>query len=127
MPTRRSGFRGGHRAGDGVIVPIDHWRRGRGSIRCAPEYRKRDMAQLAELDPARVIVQLTALAVGRVPALLWFEKPPPDPAWCHRGLVSAWFKDKLGIDVPEFGHEILGGGWAHPKLPAEWRRVSRTS
>jgi hypothetical protein len=52
-----------------------------------------------------------------------FEEPPPDPAWCHRGLVSAWFKDALGVDVPEFGHETLGNGWAHPKLPVKWKEL----
>ena len=83
------------------------------------------MAQLAILDPAAVLGELTDLAAGQLPALLCFEKPPPDAAWCHRGLVSAWFADALGRAVVEFGHEDAGSGWAHPKLPAEWRREPR--
>jgi len=88
----------------------------------AAEYRRRYMAQLAELDPVIVLSELAALAEGKVPALLCFERPPPDPTWCHRGLVSAWFFDTLQVEVFEFGHDTSGFGWRHPKLPEEWRR-----
>jgi hypothetical protein len=35
--------------------------------------------------------------------LACWEPPEAHTPWCHRGLVSAWFKDTLGIDVPELG------------------------
>ena len=38
---------------------------------------------------------------------------------CHRGLVSAWLHDLLGLEVPELFHEEKGFGWQHPKLPPE--------
>src|SRR5258706_10448542 len=83
----------------------------------AGEFQVRYMAQLARLDPQAVLQDLAALAGDRVPALLCFEKAPPDPAWCHRGFVSAWFHDTLGLEVVEFGHADSGTGWSHPKLP----------
>jgi len=85
-------------------------------------YRRLYMAQLAALDPRQVLEELAGLAGGQVPVLLCFERPPPNGAWCHRGLVSAWFADALGLRVVEYGHANAGWGWAHPKLPAEWRR-----
>ena len=80
------------------------------------------MAQLAELDPERVLTDLNALAPGQTPALLCFERSPPDSRWCHRGLVSGWLKDTLDLDVLEYGHEAKGAGWRHPKLPPFLRR-----
>lgn len=71
---------------------------------------------LAPLDARQVVSDLLALADGRVPTLLCWERPPPDPAPCHRGLVSAWLADELGVQVPELGHEHCGCGWKHPKL-----------
>jgi hypothetical protein len=88
-----------------------------------PEYRERYMAGLAKLDPAAVLEELGALAGGRTPALLCFEPSGPDTHWCHRGYVSAWLGDTLGLEVLEFGEEGQGCGWAHPKLPPEYRRV----
>jgi hypothetical protein len=88
----------------------------------AKEFRSLYMAQLDKLDPQQVLRDLAALAEGAIPALLCFEQPPPDAAWCHRGLVSAWFADSLGLRVCEFGHEDGGSGWSHPKLPEAWRR-----
>ncbi len=79
------------------------------------------MEQLSELDPEQVLRDLEVLAEGKTPALLCFEKPPPDDHWCHRGLVSAWFSDVLGLPVAEYGHEAKGTGWLHPKLPRTWR------
>ena len=87
------------------------------------EYRLRYQAILAALDPRKVAADLVELAEGRIPALLCFEGPPPDLRWCHRGLVSAWFADTIGLLVPEFGHEGGGTGWSHPKLPASMRMV----
>lgn len=89
-----------------------------------PQYVRLYMRQLNKLDAAEVVRKLEELAAGGVPALLCFEKPPPDPHWCHRGLVAAWLQDTLGIDVVEHGHEHDGGGWGHPKLPVDLRRRS---
>ena len=78
---------------------------------------ERYMAHLAGLDAGQVLRDLTRLADGNVPALLCFEKPPPDAAWCHRGLVAAWLKDAADVDIFELGAELAGAGWSHPKLP----------
>ena len=67
-------------------------------------------------DPKAVLVALVAMADGGIPTLLCWEAPPPNEAWCHRGLVSAWLFDELGLIVPELGHESAGYGWQHPKL-----------
>jgi hypothetical protein len=72
-----------------------------------------------------VLRELAAVAEDMIPALLCFERPPPDPAWCHRGLVAGWLYDELGIEVREIGHEQLGGGWSHPKLPSGWQPEGR--
>lgn len=82
----------------------------------AEEFQRRYLAQLAQLDPSRVLQELADLAAGKIPALLCFERPPPELAWCHRGLVSAWIRDTLGVQVCEYGHEAAGSGWGHPKL-----------
>lgn len=89
----------------------------------AAEFRRRYAAQLERLDPQAVLRDLAVLAGGRIPALLCFEKPPPNEAWCHRGLVSAWFWDRLRVRITEYRHEESGWGWAHPKLPATWRQA----
>jgi hypothetical protein len=85
------------------------------------EFRRRYLAQLERLDPHQVLSELAELADDKIPALLCFERPPPDPAWCHRGLVASWLFDKVGLEVREIGHEHRGGGWSHPKLPRDWR------
>ena len=81
------------------------------------EYCRLYMEILGALKPHVVLAEIQALAGPAVPALLCFEKPPPDPQWCHRGIVSAWFEHTLGLNVPEFGHEQRGTGCAHPKNP----------
>lgn len=86
------------------------------------EYCHRYMAMLKALDPHAVLAELKELSGGLVPALLCFEPPPPDMNWCHRGLVSAWFADTIGLVVNELGHEGAGAGWTHPKLPPSIRR-----
>lgn len=76
---------------------------------------------LHKLDPQRVVDDLTALSAGGTPTLLCFEKPAPGPDWCHRGLVSLWLLQTLGLQVFELGQEHHGCGAAHPKVPAEYR------
>ena len=51
------------------------------------EYRQRYFALLEQLDPAETLVELAALAEGQIPALLCFERAPPDRSWCHRAFV----------------------------------------
>lgn len=86
------------------------------------QYKQLYDEQLAQLDPTRVVNDLETLCNGNIPALLCFERPNSDPNdWCHRGLVSAWLKDTLGLEIPEFGMEDYGTGWSHPKLPAQFR------
>jgi hypothetical protein len=58
---------------------------------------------LSKLDPKAVVGALDAIADGGIPTLLCCEAPPPNPAWCHRALVSAWLFDELGLEVCEFG------------------------
>lgn len=80
------------------------------------EFERRYLEQLGRLDPQTVLADLAAIAAGQIPTLLCFERPPPDPAWCHRGLVSAWLADQAIIQVVEFGHDTAGWGSHHPKL-----------
>jgi hypothetical protein len=79
---------------------------------------ERYMAQLADLDTGQVLQDLARLADGNIPALLCYERSPPDTAWCHRGLVAGWLKDTANLDIFELGAEQAGSGWSHPKLPA---------
>jgi hypothetical protein len=79
---------------------------------------ERYMAQLANLDTDQVLHDLARLADGNIPALLCFERSPPDTARCHRGLVAGWLKDTANLDIFELGAEQAGSGWSHPKLPA---------
>ncbi|MDR3488784.1 MAG: hypothetical protein P4M05_28265 [Bradyrhizobium sp.] len=85
------------------------------------EYRDRYFDEvLAPLDPAEIVRRIEQLAGGKTAVLVCYEKPHDDE-FCHRAYVSAWLKDKLGIDVPELGREADGVGWAHPKLPKQHR------
>ena len=75
---------------------------------------------LQELDPHRTLNELVAIAAGKTPALLCFEHTH-SAAWCHRGMISAWLQQTLGLAVPEYGREDEGCGLDHPKLCAEAR------
>jgi hypothetical protein len=78
---------------------------------------ERYMAQLECLDADQVLHDLAQIANGDIPALLCFERSPPDTAWCHRSLVAGWLKDTAKLDIFELGAEQMGSGWSHPKLP----------
>ncbi len=82
--------------------------------------------QLRALDSQSVIEDLATLSAGKNAALLCFEPPSPSAPWCHRALVSAWLSDELGLEVYEFGCESEGCGWAHPKLPSQFRKSPQT-
>jgi hypothetical protein len=73
---------------------------------------------LGRLDAQQVVDELLALADGKTPALLCFEHTH-SPAWCHRGIVSAWLKAEIGLEVLEYGREHDGCGIGHPKLCQE--------
>jgi len=80
------------------------------------EYNQRFSDQLAMLDPRVVHAKIESLAGGKDAALLCYESPHDASAWCHRGHVSLWLKDTIGLDVPELGLEGAGVGRHHPKL-----------
>lgn len=77
---------------------------------------------LNALDPQRVVDELVAISDGEVPVLLcWENAKLPIKEWCHRGIVSAWLHDNLGLEVFEYGLESHGCGWEHPLLDASLR------
>lgn len=86
------------------------------------EYHRRYFAEiLGHLDPRNTLVKIWEMVDDEVPVLCCFE-PPNDPEkWCHRGYVSAWLDDTLGLKVTELGLEHEGWGWSHPKLPKTQR------
>ena len=68
------------------------------------EYRTLYFDQLAKLDAQAVFDKLLELAAGAEPVLLCYERPPFSATnWCHRTMVSEWFKNTLDIDVLEIG------------------------
>lgn len=78
---------------------------------------------LAPLDPATVVRELHDMSDGKIPVLLCWEPSTPGEKWCHRGIVAAWLKDNLDMDVYEVGQEKDGAGWSHPKLHPSFRRL----
>jgi hypothetical protein len=84
----------------------------------ATEFRKLYYQEvLDELDPARVVRDLEDIADGKTAVLCCFEPPETGPRWCHRGFVSEWLFNCLGVEVYEIGMESFGSGCQHPKLP----------
>jgi hypothetical protein len=77
---------------------------------------------LNPLHPKHVVSELIAIAEGKIPALLCWEPPTPGDKWCHRGLVAAWLKDTIDMDVFEVGQEAEGAGRSHPKLHPSFRK-----
>jgi len=95
------------------LLPGSWWR----SIADPSAWATRYQEDLDRLDPGKVLADLTAMVPdSRGVALCCWEPPPPGDEWCHRGLVSLWFFSKLGIAVPELGHEDRGCGRCHPML-----------
>lgn len=86
------------------------------------EYKRLYFESLAKLDPQKEVDRMADLAGGKeAVALLCYESPKKDEDWCHRGMISAWLADTLGLEVCEFGYEDRGFGWNHPKLPLQFR------
>jgi hypothetical protein len=80
------------------------------------EYRELYFKEvLGRLDPKRTFDALGEIAGDAEPILLCWERPPlTETNWCHRRLVAEWFKDTLGISVPELARQtrqlpLLGG------------------
>jgi hypothetical protein len=87
------------------------------------EYRRRYFDEvLGRLNPEALVKKIETLAAGQTPVLVCYEAPADDKAWCHRGYVSAWLQERLGLSIPEFGME--GVGWQHPKIPRAFRTKS---
>jgi hypothetical protein len=87
------------------------------------EFTKRYLRDvLGRLDAHQVVRELLDLADGNIAVLCCFEHTH-SPAWCHRGIVSAWLQAEIGIGVPEYGREQDGCGVNHPKLCAEARAL----
>jgi hypothetical protein len=90
------------------------------------DYKALFFQGLSTLSPEKTVARLYDLANGRSPVLVCYEPPDPKGPWCHRGYVSAWLHDSLGIEIHEVGQEHEGFGWAHPKIPAQYRAVNLT-
>lgn len=70
-----------------------------------PKYRERYFREiLGKLDAQEVYDTLCKLTAPHEPVLLCWEKnPTTNPKdWCHRRMVAEWFKEKIGVDVPEY-------------------------
>lgn len=65
------------------------------------EYRRLYFAQLAKLDPKKVVDDLTRLAGSAEPVLLCWETLRKPGEWCHRRMVAEWLWDTLKLHVPE--------------------------
>lgn len=77
---------------------------------------------LSPLNPTKVVEELREMAGDKIPVILCWEPSTPGEQWCHRGIVSAWLWDHLGMEVFEYGQEKEGFGWAHPKLHPRFRK-----
>lgn len=86
-----------------------------------PQYKQLFFEGLAKLNPRQTVAKMEDLSAGRDCALLCYEAPTKDADWCHRGYISAWLKDTLGLDVFEYGLQDRGSGWRHPKIPLQYR------
>lgn len=78
-----------------------------------------DVEVLARLNPVTVAADLAAMSDGVKPVVLlcWEPSGAGLDDWCHRGLISVWLNERLGLEVFELGYEACGCGRSHPKLP----------
>lgn len=91
----------------------------------ARDYKQFYFEGLAHLDPRRIVAKIEDLSAGKDCALLCYEAPTKDEDWCHRGYISAWLFDTLGLQVFEYGLEERGAGWKHPKIPLQYRHPAQ--
>lgn len=66
---------------------------------------------LAHLDAQEVWNALHEIADGHEPILCCWERLERPGEWCHRTMISAWFRDRLGEVVDEI----------EPPAPAQLR------
>lgn len=79
----------------------------RNMLRMAYEpYLERYRAFLHGLDPAATWDELHRLAGGAEPVLLCWERLHEPGEWCHRRMVADWFRETLGVDVPELRGQV---------------------
>ena len=78
---------------------------------------------LGRLDAQQVVDELLGDGRRQDPGCCCCFEHTTSPAWCHRGIVSAWLQAEIGLAVPEFGREQDGVGIEHPKLCAEARTI----
>ena len=64
-------------------------------------YHELFTAHLATLDPQATWERLHELAGDDEPVLLCYENLQKSGEWCHRTMVSEWFRRELGHEVPE--------------------------
>lgn len=70
-------------------------------------YKKRFKEEvLSRVNPVVFVENLKKYSNGKDVALCCFEKPNE---FCHRHLVAEWLKEKLGINVEEFGVKVSKG------------------
>jgi hypothetical protein len=74
---------------------------------------------LSQLDPRVIAADLLAMAGGRIPVLLCYERPNGKD-WCHRAMAAQWLAEATGSPVPELGFENLAQHM-HPLWPEEMR------
>jgi hypothetical protein len=86
------------------------------------EFRHRYRTEiLDQLDPHAALAELQAIAGDKVPVLVCYERVGGGQ-WCHRALVAEWFREEIGLTVPELGYEDLGQA-GHPLMAEELRRA----
>lgn len=65
------------------------------------EYTRRFKHEvLARQDAQKFVDKIKAISQGKDVALCCFEKPRE---FCHRHIVAEWLKEKLNIEVDEYG------------------------
>ncbi|BCH11978.1 hypothetical protein MesoLj131c_62360 [Mesorhizobium sp. 131-3-5] len=84
------------------------------------DYKQLYFEILAKLNLAQIVAKFEQLSGGKDVALLCYEAPT-DNQYCHRAYISVWLKERLDLNVFEYGLESQGCGWSHPKLPAQYR------
>ena len=67
------------------------------------KYRKLYFAQLAQLDPVKVLADLRELAGEKHPVMCCWETLKRPGEFCHRRMVAEWLWEEVKINAEEFG------------------------
>lgn len=89
-------------------------------------YKELYFEGLSQMSPEMTVAAIDQISGGEDCALLCYEHPRKYQDWCHRGFVSAWLYETLGLEVFEHGLEDEGCGWRHPKIPNKFRARAPT-